>query len=213
MQDGSVLEARYAIVCVPPHVMADHIEFSPALEEPRQKAIQGHMGGQILKVIAVFEQRFWNELDPKLCGSILSSQQEFNTIFDVSYGQYGILAGFVGHQHAESMRQLGKEATQRKFIDYLQKAYACNAPPIKSFHMYDWIGDQLAGGAFTARRKLGVWADTNFFDMTKPFCDRVMFAGTETAREWRGYIEGALESAERAIRQVELHLQTCATKQ
>jgi monoamine oxidase len=31
---------------------------------------------------------------------------------------------------------------------------------------------------------------------------RIHFAGTETAREWFGYMEGALESAERAAREV-----------
>jgi monoamine oxidase len=31
---------------------------------------------------------------------------------------------------------------------------------------------------------------------------RVHFAGTETAVEWTGYLEGALESGERAAREV-----------
>jgi monoamine oxidase len=31
---------------------------------------------------------------------------------------------------------------------------------------------------------------------------RVHFAGTETATEWTGYLEGALESGERAAREV-----------
>lgn len=37
---------------------------------------------------------------------------------------------------------------------------------------------------------------------------RLYFAGTETATEWSGYMEGAVEAGERAAREVRGHLKT-----
>jgi hypothetical protein len=38
--------------------------------------------------------------------------------------------------------------------------------------------------------------------LVAPVQNRIFFCGTETAREWIGYIEGALESGERVAKEV-----------
>jgi monoamine oxidase len=50
-------------------------------------------------------------------------------------------------------------------------------------------------GGYSSRRKINQWM-TGKDCLQKPL-ERIYFAGTETALEWRGYIEGALESGER----------------
>ncbi|KAI8478086.1 hypothetical protein Bbelb_441850 [Branchiostoma belcheri] len=64
----------------------------------------------------------------------------------------------------------------------------------------NWMADPFSGGCFVAT--LGPGVLTSFGRaIRKPF-GKVYFAGTETAVKWNGYMDGAVESGERAAREV-----------
>jgi monoamine oxidase len=64
-----------------------------------------------------------------------------------------------------------------------------------SFNYFNWGDYKYALGAYSERRAINQWTKAKDC-LQQPF-QRVYFAGTETALEWRGYVEGALESGER----------------
>lgn len=73
-------------------------------------------------------------------------------------------------------------------------------PELRGFFAHDWSKDLYARGGYSSWRGVGGRPPGDDL-LARPF-GRVHFAGTETAREWRGYIEGALESGERAADEV-----------
>nr|MCU0296326.1 FAD-dependent oxidoreductase [Candidatus Nanopelagicales bacterium] len=80
-------------------------------------------------------------------------------------------------------RHLGPLAA--KPIDYVDK---------------DWTAEQWSRGCYGATMPPGVLTTVGHL-MRTPH-ELVHWAGTETATQWSGYVEGALESGERAAREV-----------
>ena len=64
----------------------------------------------------------------------------------------------------------------------------------------DWINQQYSCGSYASRRTMGDWVNKREA-LARPV-GLIHFAGTETATEWKSYMEGALQSAERASAEV-----------
>lgn len=62
------------------------------------------------------------------------------------------------------------------------------------------MSEPWSRGGFASRRAIGQWTDQKNV-LAAPY-GPIHFAGTETATEWRSYMEGALQSAERASAEV-----------
>lgn len=70
----------------------------------------------------------------------------------------------------------------------------------KKVHLKNWSEDPYSGGCYFCVPPIGSLAK-NLHYFTKPF-GNIYFAGTEAASHWMGYMEGALESAERVVQQI-----------
>jgi len=68
----------------------------------------------------------------------------------------------------------------------------------------DWMKEEYSLGGYTGVLPPGVLTSTRV-DLAEPF-GRIFWAGTETATEWGGYMEGALQSAERAVERIKTQL-------
>ena len=60
----------------------------------------------------------------------------------------------------------------------------------------DWSAEPWSGGCYGGHLGPGVWTQLGP-ELRRPF-ERVSWAGTETATEWNGYIDGAIASGLRA---------------
>lgn len=76
---------------------------------------------------------------------------------------------------------------------------------------YEWVNDEWAGwGCPCASLPPGVLDNLGGDALREP-CGDLHFAGTETAGEWKGYMEGAIRSGERVAAEVAKDLQTGIT--
>ena len=73
------------------------------------------------------------------------------------------------------------------------------AQPVGYFDQ-DWTAETWTGGCSAGYAVPG--ALSHFGAAQRAPVGRIHWAGSETAREWFGYMEGALESGERAAREV-----------
>jgi len=73
------------------------------------------------------------------------------------------------------------------------------APDPPATFSHDWTRDPFSLGGYASRRAIGHFAAAP--DLFAPW-GQAHFAGTETATEWRSYMEGALQSGERAAGEV-----------
>ncbi|NJR48099.1 MAG: hypothetical protein HC775_21655 [Hyellaceae cyanobacterium CSU_1_1] len=81
------------------------------------------------------------------------------------------------------------------------------ALPPQHFKTMDWTAEPFSCGGYASRRAIGEWINGQN-TLAQP-CEPIHFAGTETATEWRSYMEGALQSAERASTEVLKALNRC----
>jgi monoamine oxidase len=64
----------------------------------------------------------------------------------------------------------------------------------------DWGAEEWTGGCYAAHFPVGGW--TSYGGAVREPCGRIHWAGTETASEWHGYMEGALRSGDRAASEI-----------
>ncbi len=200
--------SRFVIVAVPPPVVGG-IRCTPDWPEERKRLSAGFQRGRIVKFIGVYAKPWWRERG--LSGKVIGTDLAFDYLGDTSFdgrradrsdaGQTGpgILAGLVGGPRADALIGADLHTKQTAFEDTVRKTLGDAGAPLLDGFSHDWSTDPLTLGGYAGRRGIGDWSSADA--LSRPH-GRVHFAGTETAREWRSYIEGALESGERSAAEI-----------
>jgi monoamine oxidase len=187
------IKSKFALVAVPPQVFSQ-ISFEPKLSEDLDKVIHSFQQGNVVKVVAVYDKSWWRDMGNS--GLIQSQVGPFDFIIDSSFPnlQEGVLVGLAVSTYAKKLENLSDSEIKEKFIEQVNRIHRASYQPTE-IHCMNWNKEYHSLGGFSSRRKIGDWS--LFEDILTLPEGRVYFAGTESAREWRGYIEGALESGER----------------
>ncbi|MNG21147.1 Putrescine oxidase [compost metagenome] len=85
-------------------------------------------------------------------------------------------------------------------IDVLVKCFGDKANDYVEFIEQYWVAEEFSRGCYAGSMPPGAWTS-----LGKALRDPVGFihwAGTETATCWNGYVEGAIQSGERASREI-----------
>jgi monoamine oxidase len=85
-------------------------------------------------------------------------------------------------------------------LDCLGRLFGKRAASPLRYVEKDWAKEEWTRGCPVCRFAPGGW--TAFGPSLREPVGRVHWAGTETATEWSGYMEGAVQSGERAAREV-----------
>ena len=97
------------------------------------------------------------------------------------------------------MSAAGKEARKKKVIDSLVRFFGPAAADIIGYDDNDWMLEPWTHG-YVGSMPPGTMM--RFGSALREPCGRIHWAGTETAVEWAGYLEGALRSGARAAEEV-----------
>ncbi len=190
--------AREVILAVPPRLAAASILFTPDLSFPLTQAMLGTgtwMAGQA-KFYAFYEKPFWRHSG--LSGLAFSECGPLTEIHDgcnKSRGPYG-LTGFIG---IPAMQRSRMQSLRKAILQQLAGLYGENSAQPAEFFYQDWAREQYTATAYDQlpMREHPLYrppaGQSSIWD------GAVRFAGTETADEHGGYLEGALGSAERAV--------------
>ncbi len=185
------------ILALPPRLAAATILFTPDLSHNLTQAmlkIGTWMAGQA-KFCALYEKPFWRQRG--LSGQTFSEHGPLGEIHDGSnnnQGPYG-LTGFVGIPAAQRNQQHFIEA----ILSQLSIIYGKPAAQPSAFFYQDWARERFTATQFDQPPMYEhplyhpPAGQTSIWDGT------VHFAGSETAIQHGGYLEGALAAAERAV--------------
>lgn len=193
-QSGENVSANNVIFALPPRLAAN-LTFAPALPEASISALHGTptwMAGQA-KAVAVYQYPFWRENG--LSGDAMSRRGPLVEIHDASSanGGFPALFGFVG---VPAIQRQNETWLRHEIIDQLVRLFGPEAKETKQLFLKDWAFDTFTATAIDhhpvyshpqyGRPKTlhGLWKN------------RILFAGTEMAPRFGGYLEGALEAAE-----------------
>ncbi len=197
--DGGTVRAKRVIVAVPPKLVSQ-IDFQPAITGPRAELVRKMPMGAVIKCTAIYDRPFWR--DEGLSGMSVSDQGPIHVVFDNSPpgAEVGVLMGFC---EADNARKLGKlpEAERRDAaIACFVRTHGARARSVLRYGDHVWEHDEWSGGCYGAFMPPGVW--TSLGPALREPIGRVHWAGTETATEWSGYIDGAISSGKRAAAEV-----------
>lgn len=198
------MRASRVIIALPP-VCARNIHFSPALPLSKQRLLQKLHMGIAGKVIGIYQTPFWR--NQNLSGQVVADDnQPFQVFFDVSpsNGNYGVLLAFCLAHRAEWF--FSQPAHQRKLLalQCFSRYFGPATQQPKYYVDHCWAEEEWSGGCYAAIYPTGTW--TSFRNELARPAGRLHWAGTETATEWYGYIEGAVRAGERAAKEVLTYL-------
>ncbi len=198
---------KRVVVALPP-VLAWRIEYRPPLPQPKDRLLRSLLPGNAVKFHAVYPSPFWRS--DGLCGQAGSPDLPVSFTFDNSPpdGSCGILVAFAEGRHAATLSRLDPPDRRTTVLGALREYFGPEASRPSEFLERDWGEEIWTRGCYAAHAPTGVL--TRFGQELRSPHGAVHFAGSETATVWTGYMEGALESGERAATEVarELGLET-----
>jgi len=196
--DGLEVAARRVIVSVPPN-LAGRIVYDPPLPANRDLLTQQMPQGMTTKCQAVYEAPFWRE--DGLSGEALSDRGPVGVAYDNSPpdGSPGVLLGFITGEPARELDELSDSERRKAVLDCFVRLFGERAATPTRYVERSWEREQWTRGCPTCRFPPGGW--TAWGPSLRAPIGRIHWAGTETATEWSGYMEGAVQSGERAARE------------
>ena len=189
------IQSQKVILALPPRI-ASTLNYQPALESKvisAMQAIPTWMAGHA-KAIVIYKDCFWKTAG--LSGDAMSRRGPLAEIHDASPYQTGpyALFGFVGvpaHYRENNEQQL-----KQAIVEQLVRLFGQAASQTLEVILQDWAFEketatQLDHNALNHHPNYGLTKDlTNLWD------DNLLLSSTESAPQFGGYIEGALEAAE-----------------
>uniref|UniRef100_A0AAZ3QIX8 Amine oxidase n=1 Tax=Oncorhynchus tshawytscha TaxID=74940 RepID=A0AAZ3QIX8_ONCTS len=164
--------AKYVIVATAPGLNLK-MHFNPELPPLRNQLIHRVPMGSVIKCMVYYRENFWRK------------------------------------KGKEGGRERGSMGSVIKYVVYYRKRiceiYSRVLGSEEALHPVhyeekNWCEEEYSGGCYTAYFPPGIL--TQYGKVIRKPVGRLYFAGTETATEWSGYMEGAVQAGERAAREI-----------
>jgi monoamine oxidase len=191
--------AQDVIIAVPPHLYKGMGLYN-VLTPDVQSEIDFFQPGLVVKTILVFDKPWWR--DSGLTGRSISGGGLFNATMDASPedGSYGVLVLFSTSTSGALLGEIETESERVKAaVKWLEGFGVAPIPKLITSKSVNWNSGPVALGGYSNARTLGgIMKHSQLFSST----EGIHFAGSETATEWSSFMEGALQSAERAVARI-----------
>jgi len=196
---GTTVSARRAIAAISP-TLCGRIAYDPPLPGQRDQLTQRMPQGAVVKCMAVYDEPFWRAAG--LSGQATSERGPVKLTFDNSPpdGRPGVLLGFLEGRQARRLGAVGADERRRAVVECFARYFGPRAAEPERYIERSWAEEEWSRGCYGGYFGPGGW--TEYGSALREPVGRVHWAGTETAIEWMGYMDGAVRSGERAARDV-----------
>lgn len=194
--DGGSVRARTVIVAVAPAHRAG-ISFDPPLPDEYTDLAPHWPQGSLSKAYAAYATPFWRA--GGCSGEALSDEGPVFITFDVSPSGDGpgILLGFTD---AAEFDALTADERRDRVLTGFSTLFGDEAKKPIDYVDHRWGAEEFAPGGPTAAVPPRSW--TRYGHCLRAPVDGIHWAGTETADEWTGFLDGAVRSGLRAAAEV-----------
>jgi len=195
----ATFEADFVISTLPPNLLINSIEITPSLpSEIIEASNQTHTWmGDSIKIGLVFKTPFWKEKGSS--GTIVSNVGPIPEMYDHSddeAGFYSLIGFFSGNFFS-----LKKEERKQMILKQLRKYYKEKVDELIDYQEVIWRDEAFT---FTPHSShvLPHQNNGNPIFESSFFEGKFIISGSETARNFPGYMDGAVESGVRASQQI-----------
>lgn len=197
--DGHDVAARRCIVAVPPAV-CDRIAFDPALPGDRAQLQRRMAAGSVIKCNVIYDEAFWRA--DGLSGQVIDTRGPITIGFDNSPpdGSPGVLMGFLEADHARALGRMTEAERRGAVLDALARHFGPKAHSPTGYVERRWDEEEWTRGCYGANHPPGCL--TRYGEAIRRPVGLVHWASAETATHWVNYMDGAVESGQRAAREV-----------
>lgn len=195
--DDSTVEADYAVLAVPP-TAAGRIEYDPALPAWKAGFLQRAPMGHVVKCVATYDEPFWR---PERSGEVVADDA-VGLVFDASPpgADVGALVAFLLGDAARAWADRPRAERRRVVVDRLASYFGPVAANPRAYDDEVWSVGAHSDGCYAAVLPPGVLS--RYAEARASSVGRLHFAGTETATDGYGYMEGAVAAGERAASEI-----------
>jgi monoamine oxidase len=192
---GAIVSGDYLVLTTPPAI-ARALDFTPAVPATLRRAWQALDSGPATKAHVRFDKGWWRKPGrPRAWGSNLDT----GAIWETSGTGPAGLTLLAGGRASRALRDLLEEGGPQRVIRRL--SWLGEPEDARDFRSISWELDPFAKGGYAV-------FGTDFKpewrgELSRSF-GRIAFAGDHTSRRWQGYMNGAVESGQRAARDVEM---------
>jgi monoamine oxidase len=196
------LAARHVVLALPPRLLEEHVHFEPALDgaiREAKRATETWMAAQA-KVVISYDLALWRDEGQSGSAFVTHEQAVLGEIFDAcdNTGTKAALGGFVAL--SPELRQSFREGLPMLIGNQMAQVFG---PALEhgDQHYQDWATE-----AFTCSALDRDAPHAEHIDFSNPFLRRALWGeklylgGSETAAHGAGYLEGAIEAANRIDR-------------
>lgn len=193
--DGLRVRCRYVVVAVHA-IQRAAIRFEPALPDTHQLLSQRWRNAALTKAMVAYETPFWRA--DGLSGASVGVGQPAFLTFDIGGDDGpGLLMAFVDTREFDA---LPAEQRRELILDQLTLYFGPQARQAIDYVDHRWAVEPFGAGApFSIAAPHGL---TQHGRALREPVGRLHWAGTDTADEYVGYVEGAVAAGERAAAEV-----------
>jgi monoamine oxidase len=196
--ENAIIEADRVVVALPPNQVVK-LDFDPVLPRRRMWLLQRLEMSSVIKCFAFYDKPFWrgrpvNPIDPELL--VLDHTLDASSVGDL----HPALVAFIGGDDAVDWSDRTLEERREVVLTELAKVFGPEARDATDYFDHDWLTEPYIGGGYSCYAPPGVMT-AGYESICQPI-GRIHFASTETGREYNGYVEGALEAADRVVEEI-----------
>jgi monoamine oxidase len=195
--EAAGLKARRAVVAMP-LPLTDRVRWSPRLPTLRDQLTQRVGMAATIKFFCLYDRTFWR--DEGLSGEAVCTTGPLSVVFDDTVDGQPCLLGFLVGSPARGWSERPEEERNAEVLAQLVEFFGPEAGKPTLVHVVDWALDPYSGGAPIATFPPGTLSV--FGEALRRPIGPIHWAGTDTAREFMGFMEGAVESGERTAAEV-----------
>ncbi|KAF3356718.1 hypothetical protein VDGD_07251 [Verticillium dahliae] len=203
IESGQSFRAKKVIIAVTQNVY-NKITFSPPLPCDKRNLVSHTKPGIYAKMALTYSKSWWR--DAGLVGKFtsLAGPACFGwEISDASQDLHALMV-FIAGSIAEKWGALPADEKETAVIEHLAEIFgkelANEARDVREVQYLEWTTEEYFLGGPTTTLGAGMLRKYGAV-MREPF-ENLHFAGTETAFEWKGYLEGAVTAGQRAAQEV-----------
>lgn len=197
--EKQVWKAKKVIAAVPPSI-SDRIEYNPPLPAGRDLMTQKIGQSSVIKMVLIYEKPFWREEGLNGLAQCDRGLVRFVADSSPNDGTKGVLTLLSGGRYARELAGLEKQYRKQIVLKELSSLFGPKAEQPIQFYEKDWTEETWIRGGYAAHFPPGII--TAFGEWLRRPIGPIHWASTETADDWKFYMEGAVQSGERAAKEV-----------